>query len=239
MMKKRYLVLAILVFVMVLTSVWYMRSTYSSEVDVDDYLKQDGKVKVSEIEDGLFLDGQGIDTAIIFYPGAKVEYTSYLPLFYRLAERGIDSFLLEMPLDMAFLGIEKANDILADYEYENWYMAGHSLGGAMAAVYASEHLKDLSGLILLAAYPTENLNRKGFSVLSLYGSEDQILNFGKLENSHVYMPETFTEICIEGGNHAGFGNYGEQNGDGEALISREEQQERTAEEILKFVEEIL
>ena len=86
MMKKRYLVLAVLVFVGVLTSVWYMRNTYSSEVDVEDYLKQTGTASVSEIEDGLFLDGQGTDTAVIFYPGAKVEYTSYLPLFYRLAE---------------------------------------------------------------------------------------------------------------------------------------------------------
>lgn len=238
-MKKRYLVLAILVLAAVLAAVWYMSSTYSSEVNVDDYLKKEGTIKVSEIKDGLFLDGQGSDTAVIFYPGAKVEYTSYLPLLYQLAEQGTDSFLIEMPLDMAFLGIEKADKIMADYEYENWYMAGHSLGGAMAAVYASEHLKNLDGLILLAAYPTENLNSKDFSVLSLYGSEDHILNYGKLENSHVYMPEAFTEICIEGGNHAGFGNYGEQNGDGEALISREEQQERTAEEILKFMGENL
>ncbi len=234
-MKKRYLVLAILVSAAVLTAVWYMSGTYASEVNMDDYLKQAGTVAVSEIEDGLFLDGQGTDTAVIFYPGAKVEYTSYLPLFYRLAERGIDCFLIRMPFDMAFFSIERADGIRKNYEYENWYMAGHSLGGAMAAVYASEHLKDLDGLILLAAYPTEKLNGGDFAVLSLYGSEDHILSYGKLENSHVYMPEAFTEICIEGGNHAWFGNYGEQKGDGTAEISREEQQERTAEEILKFV----
>lgn len=41
---------------------------------------------------------------------------------------------------------------------------------------------------------------------------------------------------IPGGNHAGFGCYGPQNGDGEAGISATEQIQYTAEEITAFVQ---
>jgi len=37
--------------------------------------------------DGLFVDGPGEEAAVIFYPRAKVKYTTYLPLFYGLASR--------------------------------------------------------------------------------------------------------------------------------------------------------
>ena len=36
-------------------------------------------------------------------------------------------------------------------EITAWYMAGHSLGGAMAANYVAAHYEDFDGLILLAA----------------------------------------------------------------------------------------
>ena len=39
---------------------------------------------------------------------------------------------------------------------------------------------------------------------------------------------------IDGGNHAQFGDYGEQDGDGKATITPEEQQRQTAEEIVNF-----
>ena len=44
----------------------------------------------------------------------------------------------------------------------------------------------------------------------MYGSEDGVLN---MEKNGSY--ETTVEIVIPGGNHAGFGSYGAQNGDGD------------------------
>lgn len=106
----------------------------------------------------------------------------------------------------------------------------------MAASYASGHLESLNGLVLLAAYPTKSLKSDSFSVLSLYGSEDGVLNMEKMEEGKAYMPVDYAEVCIEGGNHAQFGNYGEQKGDHAADISREEQQAQTVEAILKMME---
>ena len=45
------------------------------------------------------------------------------------------------------------------------------------------------------------------------------------------LPENSTEYIIEGGNHAGFANYGSQKGDGKLNITNEEMQDLTAEYI--------
>lgn len=235
--KKKHIfptIIAIIAFAIVLACVGYVNDYYRSEVEIEEYAGQ-GRVSISEVDQGLFLDGNGDKNAIIFYPGAKVEYTSYLPLFYQLAEQGIDCFLVEMPCNLAIFGMNKAEDIMEEYDYENWYLSGHSLGGAMAASYAAEHIEELEGLILLAAYPTKELISDDLSVLSLYGSEDMVLNMEKLEEGRKYMPENYMESCIEGGNHAWFGNYGEQEGDGIASITREEQQKKTADAILEML----
>lgn len=224
-----------LIFIVVLAAVFYVKDYYHSDSSVGEYLQGKGKAAVIEIKDGLYVDGPGEEDAIIFYPGAKVEYSAYLPFFYKLAEQGIDCFLIQMPCNLAILGQNKAEDIMDAYEYEHWYLSGHSLGGAMAASYAAGHPEGLDGLILLAAYPTKDLSEYPLSVLSLYGSEDGVLNMAKLEEGRSLMPSDYTELCIEGGNHAGFGNYGKQKGDGEARISSEEQQEQAAEAMTRMI----
>lgn len=235
--SKAVILLILAVFVLAGVCLWYVNDYYRSDVTIADYQKDGGDVSVTEIEQGLYLDGAGEDTALIFYPGAKVEYTAYLPLLYRLAEQGIDSFLVKMPCNLAIFGQNKADGIMERYDYKNWYLSGHSLGGAMAASYASGHMEDLDGLVLLAAYPTKSMQSEDFTVLSLYGSEDGVLNTSKLEKGRKNMPKHYTELCIEGGNHAGFGDYGEQSGDHKAAVNREEQQEQTVAAILEMTAE--
>lgn len=113
-----------------------------------------------------------------------------------------------MPCNFVFLEKIKQMIFINTYEYENWYIGGHSLGGAMAASYAADHLDMLRGVVLLSAYPTDSLKEGELSVLSIYGSEDKVLNMEKVKEGREYMPSDYTEICIDGGNHAQFGNYG-------------------------------
>ena len=235
--NKKKIVFSLLVgMICFITVIWYVNDYYHADENVQIYLQEKDSVSVTEMTDGLYLDGPGDNAAMIFYPGAKVEYTAYLPLLSDLAERGIDCFLIKMPCNLAFFGKNKAKKIMDSYEYDHWYLAGHSLGGAMAASYASGHLESLNGLALLAAYPTKSLKSDSFSVLSIYGSEDGVLNMEKVEKGKSQMPADYTEICIEGGNHARFGNYGEQKGDHTAEISREEQQKQTVDAILGLLE---
>lgn len=216
---------------------FYINDYYHSEEAVDAYLNGTEQVKVLELKNGLLLDSEGDEKALIFYPGAKVEYTAYVPLFMELAEQGLDCFMVKMPCNLAILGMNEAEKIMEEYEgeYEEWYLAGHSLGGAMAASFAAEHQETLDGLILLAAYSTKSFESEEFRVLSIYGSEDTVLNREKLEEGRALMPEDYKEFVIEGGNHAQFGYYGIQEGDGEAVISREEQIRQTVEVMVDFV----
>lgn len=234
--KKGMYLLLILPVAFIVAGICYINDYYRSDETVTPYFQKESSVEIKEIDNGLFLDGSGEEDALIFYPGAKVEYTAYVPMLFRLAEEGVDVFLMHMPCNLAILGKNAADNVINQYSYENWYMAGHSLGGAMAASYAAEHLDCLNGLILLAAYPTQSLQEGDLAVLSVYGSEDQVVNMEKVREGRSYMPEDYTEICIEGGNHAQFGNYGFQDGDGNASVSAEEQQEQTIRNILEMTE---
>ena len=218
----------VLIAMLAVAFVWYVNDYYHA-VDVDGYLSSSDIVQVIQVDDGILFCG-GNETALIFYPGAKVEYTAYAPLMVNLAENGVDCFLVEMPFNLAFFGMNKAETIMSEYvSYETWYIGGHSLGGAMAASFASNHLDELDGLVLFASYSTSDLG--DLPTLSIYGSEDGVLNMDSLEAGRDYSTD-YTEIIIDGGNHACFGSYGEQAGDGEASISQEEQWELTVEEIL-------
>lgn len=212
----------------------YTNDYYRSEVTMNDCMT-DTECTIEEFKDGIFIDGIGEDDAIIFYPGAKVEYTAYLPLCVKLAEEGVDCFLVEMPFHLAILGMNKAGKIMDNYDYDNWYLAGHSLGGAMAANYVAENVEDFAGLVMLAAYPTKELISEDLKVLSVYGNKDEVLNREKLEAGTQFVPEHYTEIGLGGANHAGFGNYGPQEGDGEATMEREKQQEMTVNYIMKMI----
>ncbi len=185
-------------------------------------LQGSNAVQVKAVDKGWLLDGPGTEAALVFYPGGKVEAEAYLPLLTALAEDGVDCFLVRMPLNMAFMDMDAAADIQTAYAYDRWYVGGHSLGGAMAAVYAAEHGEGLSGLVLLAAYATKPLDER-LAVLELHGSEDGVLNRKKLEEGKRYLPASALSEELPGGNHAQFGDYGLQKGDGVATVSREAQ----------------
>jgi len=114
------------------------------------------------------------------------------------------------------------------------------LGGAMAGSYIYnnfDNLTSVKGLILLASYVSEetNLLDQTIDVLSITATEDKILNWGKYESSKNNLPSDTVYNSIEGGNHSGFGNYGPQKGDGQSLISKQKQWEKTVHLIIKFI----
>lgn len=233
--KGRKRLVLFLVLALFLGACFYFGSYYRADETALTALKSDDAVQVSRLpQGGYFFDGPCKDTAIIFYPGAKVETSAYAPLMHRIAEERADVFLLDMPLHMAFFGINKADRIRSAYgTYSSWFMAGHSLGAAMAAQYVSEHLDAYDGLIMLAGYPTRNLHADGFSLLNIYGSNDG--HTGMLAKNPQYRPQDTTEVVIDGGNHAQFGNYGIQKGDGTSDISALQQQEEAAAAIVSFI----
>lgn len=230
--RNAAIVLAAAAGILILIFGIYVSDYYRADAAAKAALASD-EVRVEETEYGWFFDGPSEDTAMVFYPGAKVEETAYAPLLHGLAAAGMDVCLAKMPFRLAVLGANAAEDIMELYSYENWYIGGHSLGGAMAADYAAGHGDDFSGLILLAAYPVKEIP-SSMSEILLVGSQDRVINRDKLAQGREYAPQDYTEYIIEGGNHAQFGSYGPQKGDGNASITARQQTEETIERIAEF-----
>jgi pimeloyl-ACP methyl ester carboxylesterase len=144
-----------------------------------------------------------------------------------------------MPLDLAVFGINKAEAVKAAYpQIKTWVLAGHSLGGAMAANYLYKNPDAARALILWGSFPAESndLSQSGLAVLSIYGSEDG--GAAEIAASQERLPGDALFMFIQGGNHAQFGDYGEQKGDGQALIPAADQRELALQSMLGFLDKL-
>lgn len=224
--------------VILMTAVFfvYVSIYYHASDDALGYLQGDGSVQVKEIDEGYLFDGACDDTAIIFYPGGKVEPEAYAPVMYKLAEKGYDCFLLKMPFNLAILDTDKASDIMNKFGYGNWYLMGHSLGGNSAAMYAASSPEGIDGLVLLASYPSSEID-DGIRLLSVTGDMDGCLDKKDYSGSIPYCPSDTEFFVIEGGNHSQFGDYGQQSGDGNASVSRDEQQRMLVDKIDQWIKQ--
>lgn len=238
-MKKKivFAIVIVLVISLVGGTVYYINDYYKAdETAVMTISNPQKSITVTE-ENGVFtFEPQNPVAGIIFYPGGKVEAEAYAPLMNSLAENGVLAVLVTMPANLAVLDMNAAEGICEEYpEIEKWYMAGHSLGGSMASSFISENSDDFDGIILLASYSTADLSNSGVEVLLVYGTNDGVLNFEKYEEYKSNLPKNYEEFVIDGGCHAYFGNYGEQEGDKKATITREKQIEITVEKIIEFI----
>lgn len=222
--KLKWIIPAAVVILLAAAFIIYVLQYYRADATAEKALASGDGVLVSQTDYGWFFDGESTSDALIFYPGGKVEASAYAPLCRALAEGGVDVCLVEMPLRLAMFGYTKADEIIDTAEYEHWYVGGHSLGGVFAAIYAEKHPDELDGVVLLASYSTKKLD-EGLETVMIYGSEDGVLKMDAYRANRGNVPVDAVERVIEGGNHAQFGSYGAQAGDGEALISPAQQVE--------------
>ena len=180
----------------------------------------------------IFKSDTETDTGILFYPGGKVDYIAYAPLLESLRQQGYDVVLIKMPFNLAFFDMNVADEVITDMKYDlpevkNWYILGHSLGGVAASKFAASFPEEVEGLMLLGAYDYGGYDPT--NTLIIYGTNDANLDLSKIDydKSEVYS--------IEGGNHAWFGDYGKQEGDGKATLTHEEQQSLTVNKIVEWM----
>ncbi len=215
----------------------YLGDYYRADNEAIGAFLPQGTAWKEEPDGTIVFEPEGATKGFIFYPGGKVEYTAYVPLMQACAEQGILCVLVEMPFNLAVLVVNAADGIQKEYpEIEDWYIGGHSLGGSMAASYLADNAEDYKGLVLLGSYSTADLSDTNLDVLSIFGSEDKVMNREKYDENKSNLPSDFTEIVIDGGCHAYFGMYGAQDGDGTPTITNEEQIYLTVENIVKVME---
>ena len=242
--KKVVLILAIVAFLTVASAVIfsYINDFYEATQKADESMFGNELVEVIKADEYYLFqlrEGQVEDElqkkGLIFYPGGKVEETAYAPILLQFAEAGYEVYLVKMPIKLAIFGVNRAENIIEQAnDITEWTMMGHSLGGAMAASFSAEHDEQVDNLVLLSAYSTTDLSDKEIDVYSFYGTEDMVLNMEKYQKYYTNLPEDTVEEVIDGGNHAYYAHYGEQKGDGEATISRKEQQECVLDVFLQY-----
>lgn len=217
--------------------VWYVSDYYRADTAAIEAFAAACKVQKNVLSEQMIAYGDAdADAGLIFYPGGKVEHTAYEPLMRALAAKGMLCVLVKMPFNLAVLDVNAADGVRDLYpEIERWYIGGHSLGGSMAASYVAEHQDEFDGLVLLGSYSTADLSDTDLAVLSLYGSEDRVMNREKYDQYKKNLPRDLTEIEMWGGCHAYFGMYGEQDGDGIPTMDAKEQIRLTADYVLNFI----
>ncbi len=236
----KYLILSILS-VLAISIITWVSTSYKPQQLAKNALISDNIVQVSTTNGLISFTPQSTQPTkgLILYPGAKVDAKSYAPLARAVAENGYEVVIVDMPFNFAMLSPNKAKKVIKEYpNIQSWSIGGHSLGGVVASKFAAEN-KKIDGLVLLASYPMgDELKDLGVDVLSIWGSKDGVLDFTNLVESKDNLPSDTTYVEIEGGNHAQFGDYGNQKGDNDAIISEKEQLDITENSIVNFLDNI-
>ena len=242
-MKRQKLLRFILLFLLILlvltgSALGYLRlRTYRSMPEATTAMAQSN---VSIVRRIIVFDPPGeVVASLVLYQGGLVETEAYAVLAQLLSDEGIRVFMPRMPLQLSILNTKEFDRIYDEYyDGEKWYIGGHSLGGAAAALYAAGRHERVSGLVLLGAYPANSSDLSGarIPVLSITASDDQVMDRQRFAATQVLLPQNTTFSELQGGNHANFGYYGPQNGDGPATISREEQHRLTVVLMMEFIE---
>lgn len=242
-MKKRILILALIILLLgVAGFIFWAENSLGPMPEAEAAMQSNEEVQVTEAEWIVFQPATGDpSTGLIIYPGGRVDPVSYAPIAQQIASQGYLVIIVPMPLNLAIFGLNRAADVMAAYpEIDHWAIAGHSLGGSMAASFSYSHPQEMDGLVLWASYPANNQDLSGreLAVSSIYASNDGLVSQSDISSSQSRLPADANFVNIEGGNHGQFGWYGEQPGDGVATISRQEQQDQTAAETLSLLESI-
>ncbi|MBE2998066.1 alpha/beta hydrolase [Nocardiopsis sp. HNM0947] len=193
-------------------------------------------------EDGVVItprDG-GVDTAVVFYPGARVEPEAYAASWAPVvAETGVSVVMPRMPFNLAVLAPGRAEAAMERIDADTWYLGGHSMGGAMAAFAAEgDALADRTeGLVLWGSYVagTDLAGREDLRVLSVTASEDLLADPDTVRERSGNLPEDTVSVEIDGMNHAQFGDYGPQTADGTPRIGDDEAHAELADTTAGFL----
>ena len=221
---------------------FWARSPFTLMPEVAEAMESDGGILVSEQKNWIIFEptSRSVDTALIVYPGTRVDAGAYAPVARNIALGGYLVILVDMPLNLSVLGIHQAEAILEAFDdVAYWGIAGHSMGGAMAAFFVEAHPRQIDGLLFWASYPPEGIDLTGsprLKVMSIYAEFDGLATPGEVMERRGDLPGDSIFREIPGGNHAQFAYYGDQKGDSEAIISYQEQSSIIVEHSLRFLE---
>lgn len=175
---------------------------------------------------------------VVFYAGNPVDYRDYGTLLTALASHGYLVISPEFPFDTALFNITAGEEYMKQYPgIRKWFLAGHSHDGGVSTAEVDLRPDLFTGVILIDPVIGIPVPMASFPVLLFHATEDFVCpqTFHEIVKAELSATD-LTEVIIEGGNHAQFGDYGVQAFDGAARISQKEQIDITTQEMVKFIQ---
>lgn len=246
--RRRTIAISALLVVLVATLgvVYYLETPSRGDQARLDAIADREDVHVERTDGDYVLRGGPVTTetvGLIIYPGARVHSESYLwTLAPIAAQQDVLIVIPEMPLNLALLDSDAADDVMAATPaVDRWVVGGHSLGGAMACQHTAGGA-DVEGLVLLAAYCDDGddlhdrRSDRDLPVLSVQGTADGVIDRETERANRQLLGPRRTVVEIEGMNHAQFGAYGSQRGDRPATIDDENAREQLVAAVLRWLD---
>jgi predicted esterase len=208
---------------------------------------------------------RGIGSGLVLFPGALIDHRAYGVIAGQLAAEGMVVLVpncepARLPASVFGANADWVLETLAGIKdkhhvtVQDWSVGGHSQGAAVAATMIEKISDDvISKLVMWGAYSLSGLNLTNSTaqILLVTASEDGFYpDEGMAENKlFQQLPVRVSSLDestanttfwydIQGGNHAGFGNYGPQTlfkVDGNRTISLEEQHQQIVQVVSRFI----
>lgn len=169
-------------------------------------------VAVEEEGDWLIMrpQNQAPTTGLIVYPGAYCDIEGYAPILREVARGGYLVVGVSMPFNFSIFAPFSADGVREAFpDIQRWVIAGHSMGGAMAGMYAEENQDNLAGLIFWDAYPPESSSLADTTLpvthihrATLEGAPPQ-----KFTDMRHLFPADSVWVPVPGGIHMYFGSF--------------------------------
>ncbi len=212
----------VLILTIILIFIIYINITYGPDETAKQVYKDNGNSLVFDVEES------STEIGFIIYPGGKVEPEAYAPLAKQISDLGYLTVIAEFTFNLGIVDTNAASSIIKKYNYiDEWIIVGHSLGGTAASIYADEHDDVINSVVFLGSYAYRDLSDNDLKTITITGSNDLVLDRNEYQESINNYPQETEHFTIDGGNHAYYGNYGNQKGDGKATITNSEQQQQT------------
>lgn len=185
---------------------------------------QDERVLVTPADGVLIMASRGSEvatTGLLFFPGARVDPYAYLHPFVDVAASGTTVVIVDPLFNMALFDPRDVATLTAHAPHvTDWVLAGHSLGGVKACQEADH--PSVTALVLLASYCATDISRLAITVTEVLASEDGLIDAVARQDASSNLPADVVTITLENANHASFGTYGPQPGDGVATLTRDD-----------------
>lgn len=204
----------------------YFHTVFMADRESTLEVFRDPRVTVATVGGSIVLapaNGAG-SAGLLYFPGARVDPYSYLHSLVDVAASGVTVVVMEPLFNMALFDSRDLGELTsAAPTVQKWTLAGHSLGGVRACMLADH--PDVTGLVLLASYCANDVSGLDIEVRQILASGDGLIDPVAVEQAREFLPATTTTTTLDGANHASFGTYGDQPGDGPARLSKLEMRE--------------